>query len=256
MACFPQLSSGALGQYPIRKRNACRTIRNQCLDGRDIKLADPAASKTDWALTFQELTDGEIDAMRDFFVSMEGSLNSFSFLDPTDNLLVWSEQFDQAAWQKDALLQLTSGVADPLGRSSAFHVVNTGGATQGLTQTLNVPERYYYAFSLWVRGQAGAVTLRRGGETSVLAVDMNWNRLVLACESGGTDETVAFGIQFVPGASVDLFGAQVEAQIGASGYKKTTSRGGVYPITRFAEDGLVLSTIGPGRHGCLVHLRS
>ena len=45
---------------------------------------------------------------------------------------------------------------------------------------------------------------------------------------------------------MDLFGAQVEAQIGASLYKKTTSAGGIYPNTRFGDDGLEFSTLGPG----------
>lgn len=66
MACFPQLLTGATSQYPIRKRTAYRTIRNLCLDGREIKLADPAASTIGWTLTFQELVDDEIAALRDF----------------------------------------------------------------------------------------------------------------------------------------------------------------------------------------------
>src|SRR5262249_28067481 len=98
MACFPQLLTGASSQYPIRKRSAYRTIRNLCLDGREIKLTDPAASAIDWTLTFEELIDDEISALRDFFGSVEGRLGTFTFLDPTDNLLAWSERFDEAVW--------------------------------------------------------------------------------------------------------------------------------------------------------------
>jgi hypothetical protein len=188
---------------------------------------------------------------------MEGSLNTFTFLDPTDNLLAWSEKFDEAAWQKDPLLQLTGGVTDPLGATAAFHLANPAGAPLRLKQTLNVPGGYYYSLSVWARsGQAAGVTLLRGGETAACVVNSNWNRLVFASSSSNSDETVEFGIELAPGASVDLFGAQVEAQIGASAYKRTTSKGGTYPMTRFGDDGLVLSTIGPGRHGCLVHLRT
>src|SRR5690242_7336657 len=121
MSCFPQLLTGASSQYPIRKRSVCRTVRNQCMDGREIKLADAAGSSIEWMLTFQELIDEEIAALRDFFLSMEGSLNSFLFLDPTDNLLTWSEAFDQDAWQKDPLLELSGGRSDPSGGSNAFH---------------------------------------------------------------------------------------------------------------------------------------
>jgi len=256
MACFPQLLTGALSQYPIRKSTTCRTIRNQCLDGREIKLADSAGSAIEWTLTFQELIDDEVGALRDFFVSMEGSLGTFTFLDPTDNLLAWSEKFDQSVWQKDPLLQLSSGVADPSGGCCAFHLMNSGGAPQRLKQTLDVPGGYYYSFSLWVRGQAGTVNLVRGVETAVRSVGPDWSRLDFASASGGGGQTVEFGIELGPGAAVDLFGAQVEAQIGASNYKKTTSRAGVYECCRFVDGGLVLSTVGPGRHGCVVRLRA
>lgn len=136
MPCFPQLLSGASSQYPIRKRSEYRTIRNRCLDGREIKLADPLASTIDWTLTFEELIDEEIATLRDFFVSMEGSLGTFMFLDPTDNLLAWSERFGETSWQKDPLLQLTSGLTDPLGGSSAFQLANPAGASLRLRQTL------------------------------------------------------------------------------------------------------------------------
>jgi hypothetical protein len=257
MPCFPQLGTGASGQYPIRKRSSLRTIRNQCLDGREIKVADAAASSIDWQLTFQELIDDEMASLRDFFVSIEGSLGTFTFLDPTANLLAWSEKFDEAVWQRDPLLQVSGGAGDPFGGTLAFHAGNPTGAVLRIRQTLNVPGGYYYSLSLSARSdRPGEVTLLRGGETSIRATGPVWNRLVFASASSSSEETVEFGIELAPGASVDLYGAQVEPQIGASLYKKTTSAGGIYPDTRFGEDGLVFSTIGPGRHGCIVHLRS
>src|SRR5207244_9174402 len=95
MQCFPQLLTGASSQYPIQKRNSTRTIRNRCLDGREIKLADPAGSSIEWQLTFQELVDAEIASLLGFFVGTEGSLGTFTFLDPTDNLLAWSERSEE-----------------------------------------------------------------------------------------------------------------------------------------------------------------
>jgi hypothetical protein len=257
MPCFPQLVTGVSGQYPIRKRSTLRTIRNQCLDGREIKVADAAASMVEWQLTFQELIDDEMASLRDFFVSMEGSLGTFVFLDPTENLLAWSEQFDEAVWQRDPLLQVSNGAGDPFGRQGAYHVANPTGSALRIRQTLNVPGQYYYSLSIWARSdQPGEVTLLRGGETSIRAMGPAWSRLVFASAASSSDDTVVFGIELAPGASVDLYGAQVEAQIGASSYKKTTSRGGIYPDTRFSDDGLEFSTLGPGRHGCVVHVRT
>lgn len=187
---------------------------------------------------------------------MEGGLRTFTFLDPTDNLLAWSEKFDAAAWQKDPLLQIATGIADPQGGSAAFHVTNPAGAPLRLRQTLNVPGLLLLAERLARSGQMDGITLLRGGETAMRAVDQEWRRLVFASASSSNEEAVAFGVEIAPGASLELFGLQVEAQIGASFYKKTASRGGAYPATRFADDGLVLTTIGPGRHGCVVHLTS
>ena len=67
---------------------------------------------------------------------MEGTLNGFTFLDPAGNLLAWSGQLDNAAWQTDPLLSLTGAISDPLGTSRAWRLTNSGGAEQAAGQTL------------------------------------------------------------------------------------------------------------------------
>src|SRR5664279_6021333 len=101
MPAYPQLGSGALTQFPVQKNRRVRTVVNRAADGRTIKLADPAAEQTEWLLTYTELSDEEAAALRAFFVTAEGALNGFTFLDPAGNLLASSEQLDNAAWQKD-----------------------------------------------------------------------------------------------------------------------------------------------------------
>lgn len=257
MQCFPQLLTGASSQYPIRKRRSIRTVRNQCPDGREIKLADPAAESVEWELVFLEITDTEIATLLQFFHDTEGRLGSFTFLDPADNLCAWSEKFDEAVWQKDPLLQVGGDVPDPFGTSRAWLIVNPGAAPLSMRQTLNVPASFYYSFSLWVRsGLTNQVALFRGSESAVCKVGAEWQRLVFAGSSLNGVEPIAFGLDIPPGGAVDVFGAQVEAQIGASGYKPTTSRAGVYPNARFLDDALALTTLGPGRHGCVVRIRA
>jgi len=238
-------------------RNLTRTVRNQCLDGREIKLADPAASSLQWQLTFQELTNAEIAALLAFYYQAEGPLNAFTFLDPTANLLQWSEQFNQAAWQADPLLQFTAGAADPAGGTAAWHLTNPAGAGLHLSQTLNAPAGYSYAFSVWARSaQPAQLILHRGDRAAPWVVGPSWNRLVFAADSQSTGDTVVFAVEILAGASVDLYGAQVEAQIGASAYKRTTSTGGVWANTRFTDNALALTTVGPGRNGCVIQLRT
>ena len=61
------------------------------------------------AADLHDLSDEEAAALRAFFDAAEGTLNGFTFLDPAGNLLAWSDQLDNAAWQTDPLLSLTGG---------------------------------------------------------------------------------------------------------------------------------------------------
>lgn len=252
MIVFPQLSTGASGQYPISKRWTARTIRNVCPDGHEIRLADPGAVTVEWQLRLGELTDEEITAIRDFFDAVEGRLSDFTFLDPTDNLLLWSETLDDATWQKDPLLQVTGGVEDPFSTNRGFRISNPSGAPLRMQQRLNVPAWFHYSLSLYTRGDA--VTLLRAGQSRVYQGDSMWRRLVFSGKAESTEEFAWFGLEVGAGASVDAFGLQVEAQIGASGYKKTTSSSGVYAGARLRDDALALTAQGPGRHSCLINV--
>ena len=97
---------------------------NQSFQDYQVKLADPGAAITEWHLSFAEMSDQELAALEALFQATEGRLTPFTFLDPADNLLAWSEQQNQAVWQADPLLTLTGGVADPMGGTAAFQVSN------------------------------------------------------------------------------------------------------------------------------------
>ena len=113
MATYPQLETGALTQFPIRKRRRARTVTNAAADGSSIKLADPAGEVTEWRLDYAELTDAEAAALQQFFEAAEGMLNGFTFLDPTANLLAWSGKLDEEVWERDPLLSATSFAVPP-----------------------------------------------------------------------------------------------------------------------------------------------
>ena len=65
-----------------------------------------------------------------------------------------------------------------------------------------------------------------------------------------------FGVEIGAGQSVDLFGMQAEAQPGASGYKQTFSKCGLYPRARFLDDTLSLTTEGPDQHACRIRIHA
>jgi hypothetical protein len=255
MIYFPQLSSGATGQFPIKRQRVTRTVINQSCQDYNIKLADPGAAIMEWHLSFDEMTDQELAALEALFQAAEGQLTAFTFVDPTDNLLAWSEQQNQAVWQADPLLTLAGGIADPLGGAAAFTITNTGGAIQMLQQSINAPASLYYCFSVYAcSNQSTNLWLVRGTETAANAIGPAWTRLTSAGQLSNEADSISFGVALDPGTTVQVFGMQAEAQPSASMYKETNGTGGVYTNARFKSDTLTITTKGPNRHSCAMDI--
>jgi hypothetical protein len=254
MLVYPQLTSGALSQFPAIRRRRLRTIVNAADDGSSVKLGDAGAATTEWQLSYTGLSDAELAALQQFFLSTEGSLNGFTFLDPSANLLAWSEMLTNSAWSAAPLLTLQSGVPDAAGGQNGWQLSNTGGGPQALSQTLNAPAGYGYCFSVYVRAaQPSSVTLTLGGNRTVYAVGTAWARIVASGSGDANGASVAFGIEIPAGAAIDVFGPQVEAQ-GAPSVYQTSTTGGVYPNARFRDDAFSLTTQGANRHSATVNI--
>jgi hypothetical protein len=250
MPVYPQLGSGALSQFPVQKVRRARTVVNRAADGSTIKLADPAAEVTEWLLSYSDLSDEEVRALQSFFGAVEGTLNGFTFLDPTGNLLAWSGQLDNAAWQTEPLLSLTEGVSDPLGTSRAWRLTNHGGAEQASGQTLASAGEYQYCLSAYVRAaMATSVKLVIGGQAIRRPVTTEWTRIAWTSTGDGQATSVRFAIEIGAGDVVDVYGLQAEVQPAPSGYKDST-RGGVYEDAHLADDVLAITTTEMNRHSC------
>src|ERR1700733_11051509 len=153
---YPQLTSGAVSQFPVMRNTNMRTVANQLPSGYTIRMADTGFQKVQWRLRYSALTDGEQASIESLFEASEGQLNTFTFLDPTDNLLMWSEDWTQAVWTADPLLQVTGGVSDPMGGSDAMQLTNTAQTTQQIAQSTAGPSSFVYCFSVYVRSAAPA----------------------------------------------------------------------------------------------------
>lgn len=261
MRYFPQLSSGASAQFPMRKRRFTRTILNESLDGHRIKLADPDAVSLEWHLDFREMTDEELNTLQQFFQSMEGRLGNFCFLDPTANLLSRSEELNRSVWEKSTLLQITGEIEDPRGSSRASRIVNTSGSALQIRQTLSAPSWFEYCFSLYIRCQGSeSVDLFHAADAAVIAasrnVTDNWKRILLSNRFQADGESITFGLEIQPGSSIEVFGMQVESQPAASSYKRSYAFGAVYPNARFRDDSITITTSGPNQHSCTVKILS
>ena len=261
MQYFPQLATGSVGQFPIKKRRILRTVVSASPSGAEVKWRDAQAARVEWEFTFKGMSDTERQTLEDFFEQMQGRLGSFVFLDPTSNLLKWSEALDAAAWQRDSFVSVTAGLGDPSGTTRASQLSNGGQAPARIQQTIEAPGKYQYAFSAYLRN-AGASTITlfasAGAAESSACCEAgpDWRRFCLKAEPGGAEETVRFGLEVPVGGAVEVFGLQVEAQPSASVYQRSTSRGGVYANSRFAEDVLEISATGPGEHSGTVRIFS
>ena len=245
MLTYPQLSTGALTQYPVSKRRRMRTAVNGMADGSSIKLADPPGEITEWVLEYSQLSDAELAAIQQFFTNAEGTLNSFTFLDPSGNLLAWSDRLDNAGWVRDPWLSLSGG-------PGSWHLNNTGGGAQSIAQTIAAPAGYLYCFSVYVRAsQPSQVTMVLGDQRAGRSVNTYWSRIVFAANGDAAQDSITFGLELPAGLSLDVYGLQAEPQGGPSAYKVSTT-GGVYEGARLRDDVLAITATGVNQHSCTV----
>jgi hypothetical protein len=261
MLYYPQLTTGAVSQFPVTRNTYMRTVSNQLPSGYSIRMADTGAQKVQWRLRYSGLTDSEVTSIESLFEASEGQLNTFTFLDPTDNLLMWSEDWTQAVWAPDPLLQVTPGVADPLGGSDAMQLTNIAEATQQILQNTNGPSSFVYCYSVYLRSAVPAtiqLVVTATGQTVLtpITTGASWTRVTTSGSLSVEQDGIGFGVQLPAGVQVDAFGAQVEAQPGAGLYKKTIDLGGVYTSTRFSTDLFVGTATAVNQNSCEIDLLS
>lgn len=261
MLYFPQLMTGSISQYPITYRRLTRTITNALEGGGSIRESDSGAQQIGWELTYSSITTDEWNQIEQLFEASQGRLARFTFLDPTNNLLSWSEDYSKVIWTKDPLLQLTPGIEDPMGGTRAIRITNTAQASQRLSQHMDGPASFQYCFSIYVRSdQTGIIRLLQSavnGEISQsFSIGSRWTRAVFSGALPAQADGIAFGLELPAGMQVDTFGPQVEAQPGAGKYKKTIDQGGVYTSSRFDQDVMTLTSSGPDQHSSVIRIVS
>ena len=252
MLRYPQLISGALTQFPTQKRVTARTANVTSGAGRTWKLADAAAGTTEWRLVYTDLSDSEATALQDFFEAAEGTLQSFTLVDPLGNLLAWSADLRHDEWTKSPLLLLNSQIRDPEGREDAWQVTNTGAAPQILYQTLSAPPDYLYSFSAYVRSPVPAeFSMILGTQKQVRQSGPSWRRVWFSSTADNGALPVTVGLEIPADTTLELFGLQVEPQPAPSAYKPTTT-GGIYEGARLGSDSLELTATGCNRNAATV----
>ena len=257
MPHFPQLSTGALAQFPITKRITTRTIRHEVPGGYTVSISDPSAAMIEWDLNLSDLLPEEHSGLLALFENVEGRLFPFTFLDPLANLLLWSEDLSNVAWSKDPLIHTSAGISDPKGSMNAARLANAGAALQRIKQTTSVPASYRYSLSVWLRSDVNTTASlfsESQGDSSISnhAVTPAWERFSLSFKLNSSSENLTVGLGLPSGHSVDVFGFQLDAQPAPAEYRKSTSKSGVYSSARFRDDRL--ESVATGRFRYAVKL--
>lgn len=254
MMFFPQLESAGVTQFPLRVERSFRTVENRAEDGWAGRYSDVRAMTALWRCRFEDLSDSEANRLQSLFDTSRGQVGTFTFFDPLDNLLVWSEDFSNPAWLRDPLLSITGSISDPAGGSAAWRITNSSATTQTIKQAAGVPGAYGSVFSVSMRATVTTTVELLAGSGSVVltpvAAKPAWTRVSAFQTVGGGGLQTEVGVRLPAGASIELYGAQLEVQRAPSRYKKTTSLSGVYPKARFAQDQLEWVREAPGRSRC------
>jgi hypothetical protein len=246
---FPQLSIGALVQYPFRKTRHLRTIVNTLADGTIIAIPDSSSGRLKWELIYQDLSSADLALLQTHFTQCSGPWQPFVFIDPTDNMLSDSSDLTTASWQLGSNLTVQAGATDPTGASNAFLVTNNGQIAEQVSQTLTVPAWYQYCFSVYIQSATPSqIQLIRQADTQqtiTLPITTSWTRLISSGQLTTQLTSYTVAISLLPGQQIKLFGPQLEPQIAPSHYRPTLGAGGVYPNAHWSVNTLTISAGSP-----------
>jgi len=256
MSFYPQIGQGTVSQFPLRRTRKWRAITNELESGEQFIVPDTTGGQIEWYLRYTDLSDAEMASLNDLFTASFGSYGSFTFIDPLANLLGWSEDFSKPDWQLSLLTQ-TAGISDPMGTQRATSIANATTGTLQVSQSLGISGDYVACFSAWVRADtAGIVTLQRDSAQSVAAVGPQWTRIYVSGTGMAGAVSSTFSIAIPAGQTVDVWGAQAEAQPFPSPYRQSTSALGIYGETYFGSDEMTVSSTAPGLSSCSIKLIS
>lgn len=256
MNWYPQCDSGSIAQFPLSRSRRWRSIVNQIESSELLMLPDTAAGQIEWKLSYQSLTDAEVQNFTNLFTASQGEFLPFGFIDPLANLLGWSEDLSRPDWQA-GLLQTHGGVRDPVGTQRAWTVSNSSAGSQSVTQTVGIAGAYVACFSVYVRSNViGTIALLRDSLEVTAPVGPSWNRVWVTGAGATGAAQSSFSIVVSAGQTIEVWGLQVEAQPYPSAYKQTLAALGIYEETYFGTDELTVTSSGPGLSSCNVTLLS
>lgn len=258
---YPQLSSGAMVQYPLRKRRMIQSAVNTFADGSMITSNINANTQRVWELSYTDLTNVDRAALQNLFVNCQGPLMPFVFIDPTENMLGNSSDLTSGAWMAAPLLSVTGGAPDPLGGNTAFTLVNDSQVDQQVSQTMTAPANFRYCFSLYAMAAVSTpfrLGLNTGAsqQSETFTATGNWLRVAAPLQLTDSETTFTASIIVPAAQTVVTWGPQLEPQLSPSRYRATASAGGVYQNAHFLGNSLTFESDAPGLFSTVISIET
>lgn len=139
-------STGAIARYPLARKFKYATRTNQFADFSRQTFSQLAAPLGSWVVNLSLLQDHEVQDWRDFHEAMLGAATPFMFIDPSDNLLQYTELLEtSSAWTASkcfvaANTQMSDIFGIISGRPRTITVNNTTGS---IIQSIAIPPSGY-----------------------------------------------------------------------------------------------------------------
>jgi hypothetical protein len=110
MLVYPQLPTGASGSsFRFSDAIQMRTLVNTAADGTSINWLTRGRN-IGVATEVRRTERRGTGRLLQFFAAAEGTLNNFTFVDPTANLFAWSDDLSNAAWNAAPFLSSTGAM--------------------------------------------------------------------------------------------------------------------------------------------------
>src|SRR6185436_19539888 len=90
MNIFPKLKTTAVAQYPATKLVRFQNQSIRFLDGTEQRYRDSARPLRRWEIRLDQLDEGEMAALENFFAADQGAFARFAFTDPWDGVIYQS----------------------------------------------------------------------------------------------------------------------------------------------------------------------
>ena len=146
----------------------------------------------------------------------------------TENLVLYSQDFDNAVWDDTGLVTLLMNSLSPLGDSSAYKLQSASN-TAKLSQSVDLVDGNEYTFSIWLRADSVGLPIdisisdSDGSTSHSLILKDIWQRFEVTRTVGASSHQVIVGSNnTLPTSTVIyIWGAQLEQSYSATEYVRT-----------------------------------